>query len=71
MNFVENFAPVIKDLTQRNLIVVNTKRVYYTIYLDIETAFLHGNLEKEICMSMPEELAEVEEKDLYEKMFSP
>ena len=64
IDFNENFAPVIGDVTMRTVIVIKMHRGFFTKYLDIETAFLHGDLEEEIYMSTPEGLDIFLEEDL-------
>ena len=54
--FNKNFAPVIRDVTMRTVIVIKMHRGFFIKYLYIETTFLHGDLEEEIYMSTPEGL---------------
>jgi len=53
VDFTENFAPVVNDVTWRILIVAMLVWKLDAIIIDIETAFLHGNLEEEIYMDLP------------------
>ena len=64
IDFHENFVPVIGDVTLRTVIVIKLHRDFFTKYLDIETAFLHGDLDEEIYMSTPEGLDVFLEEDL-------
>ena len=53
VDFTENYAPVVQDVTWRIVMVLGMLlKLKFTI-LDVETAFLHGNLEEEIYMECP------------------
>ena len=58
VDFTANFAPVINDVTWRILMVTMIVMNLEGKIIDVETAFLHGDLEEEIYMDCPEGLAE-------------
>jgi hypothetical protein len=53
VDYTENFAPVINDITLRTLLVLMKVKNYSSRVIDVETAFLYGNLEEEIYMRIP------------------
>jgi hypothetical protein len=53
VDYTDNFAPVINDVTLRVLLVMCLVLGYSTQVIDVETAFLHGILEEEIYMKPP------------------
>ena len=54
LDFTDNFAPVINDVAFRIAIVLMLVNNWEADIVDIETAFLYGNLEKEIFMKISE-----------------
>ena len=57
VDFNENYAPVINDVTWRVLLLV---KIWYDLgakIKDVETSFLHGDLEEEIYMDCPPGMA--------------
>ena len=54
VDFTESYAPVINDITWRILIVAKMIWNLSAKIIDVETAFLHGELEEEIYMEAPE-----------------
>jgi hypothetical protein len=54
VNFSENFAPVIDGTSFRIVVSLIQKWDCKAFALDVETAFLHGELEEEIFMRLPE-----------------
>ena len=58
MDFTENYAPVIHDVSYRVLLVIMIVWGLMGKIVDIETAFLHGDLKETIYMDCPEGLAE-------------
>ena len=48
MDFQEHFAPVVKDTSYRIMIAIMMMMGLKAKIVDIETAFLHGDLEEEI-----------------------
>ena len=56
VDFTESYAPVINDITWRILIVAKIIWKLAAMIIDVETAFLHGDLMEEIYMEGPEGL---------------
>ena len=63
IDFKENHAPVVNDVTYRILILLKIINNWTAELMDVETAFLNGILEEQIYMKMPEGSIEVK---LYE-----
>ena len=53
IDFTESYAPVIQDITWRILVIIMISKEYEALIADVETAFLHGDLEEEIYMDCP------------------
>jgi Reverse transcriptase (RNA-dependent DNA polymerase) len=53
VDFQESFAPVINDVTFRILLVMMLTWNLKAKVVDIETAFLHGDLKETIYMEIP------------------
>lgn len=60
IDFTANYAPVINDVTLRILLVLKMLKNWNTELIDIETAFLHGDMEEIIYMNLPEGLNKIE-----------
>ena len=58
VDFSENYAPVIDDATFRTVLSLIHKELMIAYALDVETAFLHGDLEEEIFSRIPEGYSE-------------
>ncbi len=56
VDFTEHFAPVVNDVTYRIMLVASILWQLTNVIVDVETAFLHGDLEEEIYMDCPEGL---------------
>ena len=56
VDYTANYAPVINDVTWRVILIVMLLKKYDGKVIDIEVAFLHGNLEEEIYMDCPQGL---------------
>ena len=56
----DNFAPVIDETTFRIILIIMMKENLKAEIVDIETAFLYGNLEEEIFMKQPQGLKYME-----------
>ena len=56
VDFTANFAPVVNDVTFRILLVCKMMMNWDAEVIDIETAFLHGDMEELIFMDLPEGL---------------
>ena len=54
VDFTENYSPVIHDVTYRLLLLIQLAFGLKSRIIDVETAFLHGDLEEEIYMDCPE-----------------
>jgi len=54
VDFTKNYAPVMNDVTWHILLVAMIVWGMDTIIVDVEMAFLHGDLDKEIYMNLPE-----------------
>jgi hypothetical protein len=63
VDFTESCAPVINDVTWRILIVAKMVWNLKAKSMDVETAFLHGELEEEIKMEAPEGLGLLQDTD--------
>ena len=61
IDFTENYAPVINDVTWRILIVAMLLWNLEGILIDVECAFLEGELEEEVYMNCPEGLEGVDD----------
>jgi len=53
-DFMENYAPVINNITWHILIVAHANWKLDAIISDVETVFLHGKLKEEIFINLPE-----------------
>lgn len=53
IDYTENFAPVVNDVTLRAALVISIKNKWVRKTLDVETAFLEGILEEKIFMTLP------------------
>jgi hypothetical protein len=64
VDFTESFAPVLNDVSFRLMLFSKLVWDMTSTVVDIETAFLHGNLDKEIYMDVPMGLSIVPNKKL-------
>ena len=53
VDFTKNFLPVVDDITFRLMLVISIVMKYQIVVLDVEAAFLHGDLVEEIYMVLP------------------
>ena len=58
MDFVANYAPVVHDTSYRVMLIVKILLRLTGMIVDVETAFLHGELEEDIFMDCPDGLGE-------------
>jgi hypothetical protein len=65
VNFTESFAPVLNDVTFRLMLISKLIWDMTSTVVDIETVFLHGNLNKEIYMDVPMGLSTGPNKKLH------
>jgi Reverse transcriptase (RNA-dependent DNA polymerase) len=56
IDFNENFAPVVNNVTFRIMLIAKLIWNLQASIVDIETALLHGDLQEEIYMNVPEDL---------------
>jgi Reverse transcriptase (RNA-dependent DNA polymerase) len=54
LDFNESYAPVINDVSFQVMLIVKLIWGLQATIIDVETAFLHGNLQEEIYMNIPE-----------------
>ncbi|UYV76293.1 hypothetical protein LAZ67_13003282, partial [Cordylochernes scorpioides] len=55
-DYEETFAPIVKHSTIRAFLAASVYKGMKVIHLDVKTAFLHGDLDKELYMELPEGL---------------
>ncbi len=58
VDYMDNFAPVVNDVTLRVIMMLYLLYKYDSKIIDVETAFLYGDLEEQIYMKIPEGLQE-------------
>ena len=54
VDFTESYAPVINDVSWRILLIIKILMKYEATIVDVETAFLFGDLEEEVYMTCKE-----------------
>jgi hypothetical protein len=63
VDFFDNYSPVVNDVTFRTVMVMMVVNSWYCEIIDVETAFLYGDLKEEIYMKTPKGLEEVVAED--------
>ena len=63
VDFTENYSPVIHDISARILIIIMIIYGLQGKLVDVETAFLYGDLEEEVYMDCPEGMVDVKEDE--------
>ena len=59
MDFTDNFAPVVNDVTFRIALARMMMEDLKCMLMDVETAFLYGEIEEEMYMEVPVGMKEV------------
>ena len=59
VDFTDNFAPVVNDVTFRDALTRMMMEELDCMFMDVETAFLYGEIEEEIYMEVPVGMKEV------------
>jgi Reverse transcriptase (RNA-dependent DNA polymerase) len=67
VDFSENYAPIVNDITMRMMLVLKLKNNWTSETIDVETAFLYRDLAEEIDMTIPKGLEEYLNKQLHNK----
>ena len=60
VNFSKNYSPVVNDIAFCTLLLMMIHFVYSAKIVNVETAFLYGDLEKEIYMECFQGMSNVE-----------
>ena len=63
VDFTENYLPVIHDISAKMLTIIIIIDGLQGKLVDMETAFLYGDLKEEVCMSCPEGMVDVKKVD--------
>jgi len=54
LDFLENYTPIINDVVCRVLLIAKLVWKLDAILIDVDTAFLYGDLDEKIYMELPE-----------------
>ena len=64
VDFTDSYAPVVQDMTLRMLLTLMIIKDMKAEVIDVETAFLYGDLEEEIYMKVPDGLKQFYSPDV-------
>ena len=70
VDYTANYAPVINDVTWRVLLIVMLLKKYNVKLLEIEVAFLRGNLEEEFYTDCPQVLEDAKEYECVKLLYT-
>ena len=59
-DFTDSHSPVVNDVTFRAVLTLMMKNKWDSAVMDITTAFLHGDMEEQVFMKMPQGLDQIE-----------
>jgi hypothetical protein len=63
VDYTESYAPVISDVTFRILLILMVVYGYTAMVLDVEVAFLHGEMDSEVYMESPQGYEQFTQRD--------